>query len=231
MGNAPTSRPGDGTCGVEARSHGDKASIWWKGTCDKSNVLKLAGAEPHLSSFYVSTASPVRTSPRRETSRAVRRWEGERRGSPARTVLREGCDPSAALRDGPAGLPGSRRALRCEAAPGGAGSRRSPAASSRTKRRGQRASSPLQVRERREARGTETKLRRLPAHPPGPAGRRPRPGDGQATNRVDAHRFVKVFYNMNHTKANLLLSLFLSTFSSKDVTLDRVYDSEQQRQS
>lgn len=90
-------------------------------------------------------------------------------------MLREGWDPSAALLERPAGLPGSRRALRCVAAPGGAGSQRSPAASSRTKRHGQRAPSPSQVQERGEAQGTETKLRRPPAHPPGPAGRRPRP--------------------------------------------------------
>ncbi|XP_021253765.1 serine/arginine repetitive matrix protein 1-like [Numida meleagris] len=165
-------------CGVEARRHGDKMSIWWKGTGDKSNVFKLTEAEPHLSSLYVSTASPSALLHGRETTRAVRRWEGERWEPPVCTVLREGCDrrfPGAALREGPAGLPGSRRAFRCEAAPGGAGSRRSPAASSRTKRHGQRAPSPRQVRERGEAQGTETKLRRPPAHPPDPAGRRPRP--------------------------------------------------------
>lgn len=35
---------------------------------------------------------------------------------------------------------------------------------------------------------------------------------------------------ITQTKGNLLLSLFLFTFSSKDMTFDRVYDSEKQKQ-
>lgn len=112
MGNAPTSRPGDGTCGAKVRSHGDKTSIWWKGTGDKSNVLKLAEVEPHLPSLYVSTASPfalLHAGKRLGQFGGGKESAGDRRLAPC------------SGRDGTRRLPSSRGRLGCPAPAGRSG--------------------------------------------------------------------------------------------------------------